>query len=62
MEYKLYTLEQLQNMFKKEQNSEELNKIMGAISDKHDTLSDNNEETNNVQLKEEIYQQMNLTS
>ena len=41
-------------MFKKEQNSEELNKIMSAISDKHDVLSDD-EETNNVQLKEEIY-------
>ena len=33
---------------------------MGAISDKHDVLSDDNEETNNVQLEEEIYQQMNL--
>ena len=33
---------------------------MGAIVDKLDILSDNNEETNNIQLKEEIYQQMNL--
>ena len=33
---------------------------MGAISDKHDVLSDDNEETNNIQLEEEIYQQMNL--
>ena len=33
---------------------------MSAISDKHDMLSNNNEETNNVQLEEEIYQQMNL--
>ena len=47
-------------MFEKEQNSEELNKIMSAISNKHDVLSDENEETNNVELEEEIYQQMNL--
>ena len=33
---------------------------MSAISDKHDVLSDNNEETNNVYLEEKIYQQMNL--
>ena len=33
---------------------------MSAVSDKHDVLSDNNEETNNVQLEEKIYQQMNL--
>ena len=31
---------------------------MGAISDKHDLLFDN-EETNNIQQEEEIYQQMN---
>ena len=60
MEYKQYTLEELQNMFDKEQSPEELNKMMGAVSDKHDILSDNNEETNNVQLEEEICQQMNL--
>ena len=42
-------------MFEVEQNSEELNKIMSAISNKHDLLSDDNEETNNVQLEEEIY-------
>ena len=41
-------------MFNKEQYPEELNKIMSAISDKY--LSDDNEETNNVQLEEEIYQ------
>ena len=35
-------------MFEKEQNSEELNKIMSIISDKHDVLSGDNEETNNV--------------
>ena len=33
---------------------------MGAISDKHDVLSYDNIETNNVQLEEEIYQQTNL--
>ena len=36
MEYKQYTLEELQNMFEKEQNPEKLNKIMNTISDKHD--------------------------
>ena len=60
MEYEKYSLEELQKMFDKEQNPEELNKIMSAISDKYDALSDDNEETNNVQLEEEIYQQMNL--
>ena len=59
MEYEQYTLEELQKMFVQEQNPEELNKIMSAISDKHDILSDDNEETNNVQLEEEIYQWMN---
>ena len=38
-------------MFDKEQNHEELNKIMSAISDKYDVLSDDNEETNNIQLE-----------
>ena len=33
---------------------------MSAISDKHDVLTDDNEENNNVQLEEEIYQQINL--
>jgi len=42
-------------MFEIEENSEELNKIMSTISDKNNILSDENEETNNVQLKEEIY-------
>ena len=60
MEYEKYNLEELQKMFEVEENPEELNKIMSAISDKHDFLSDDNEETNNVQLEEEIYQQMNL--
>lgn len=55
IEYEQYTLEELQKMFENEQNSEELNKIMNAISDEHDVLSYNNEETNNVQLEEEIY-------
>ena len=36
MEYEQYSPEELQKMFEKEQNLEELNKIMGAISDKHD--------------------------
>ena len=40
-------------MFKKEQDLEELNNTMGAISDKHDMSSNDNEETNNVQLEEE---------
>jgi len=60
MEYEKYSLEKLQEMFDVEQNPEELNKIMSAISDKYDVMSDDNEETNNVQLEEEIYQQMNL--
>ena len=60
MEYEKYGLEELQKMFDEEQNSEELNKIMSAISDKYDVLFDDNAETNNVQLEEEIYQQMNL--
>ena len=33
---------------------------MSAISYKYKVLSDNNKETNNTQLEEEIYQQMNL--
>jgi len=47
-------------MFDKGQNLDELNKIMDAVSDKHDVLSDENKETNNVKLEEEIYQQMDL--
>ena len=54
MEYEKYSLEELQKIFDEEQNPEELNKIMGAISNKYDVLCDDNEETNNVQLKEEI--------
>ena len=60
MGYEKYSLEELQKMFDVEQNPEELNKIMSKISDKHDVLSDDNEENNNVQLVEEIYQQMNM--
>ena len=56
MGYEKYDLEELQKMFDEEQNQEELNKIMSAISDKHNVLFDDNEETNNVQLEEEIYQ------
>ena len=40
MEYEKCSLEELQKMFEVEQNSEELNKIMSAISDEHDFLSD----------------------
>ena len=60
IEYEQYSFEELQKMFREEQNSEELNKIIGIIIDKRDVLTDDNEETNNVQLEEEIYQQMNL--
>ena len=60
MEYKQYNLDKLQDIFEKEQNPKELNKIMGAIIHQHDILSDDNEETNNFQLEEEIYQHMNL--
>ena len=60
MEYKQHSIEELQKMFDKEQNSEELNKTMSAISDKYGILPDDNEESNNVHLEEKIYQQMNL--
>ena len=60
MDYNQYNLEELQGMFDKEQNPEELNKIMSVIVDKQGILSDDYEERNNVQLEEEIYQQMNL--
>ena len=46
-------------MSNKEQNSEELNKIMQANVQKQEILSDDEDDTNNVQL-EESYQQMNL--
>ena len=55
MQYRQFTFEELQKMFDKGQNPEELNKITGAISDKHGILSEDNEVTNNVQLQEEIY-------
>jgi len=60
MDYRQYNLEELQGIFYKEQNPEELNKIMSVIVDKHGILSDGYEETNNNQLEEEIHQQMNL--
>jgi len=47
-------------MFDKEQNPEELSKIMSIIEDKPGILSDDYEESNNAQSEEEIYQQMNL--
>ena len=43
-------------MFDKEQNSEQLDKMMDSITDKQKVLFDNNEDTNNIQLEEEIYQ------
>ena len=60
MNYKQYNLEELQEMFEKEQNPEELNKIMSITVNKQGMLSDDYEETNNALLEEEIYQQMNL--
>ena len=56
MDYKQYNLEELQGMFDKEQNSEELNKIMTVIVDKQGILSGDHEETHNAQLEEKIYQ------
>ena len=47
-------------MFDKEKNPNELNKIMSVIVDKQVILFDDYEDTNNAQLEEEIYQQMNL--
>jgi len=44
----------------KKKNPEELNKIMSVIVDKQGILLDDYKETNNAQLEEEIYQQMNL--
>ena len=55
MDYKQYNLEELQDMFDKEQNLEELSKIMSVIVDKQVMLSDDYEETNNALLEEEIY-------
>ena len=43
MEYEKYSLDELQKRFEVEQNPEELNKIMSAISDKHDVLFDDYE-------------------
>jgi len=53
MDYEKYNFDELQNMFDKEQNLEELNKIMNVIIDKKRMLSYDNEETNNIQLEEE---------
>jgi len=55
-----YNLEQLQDMFGKEQSPEELNTIISVIVDKRGMLSNDYEETNNAQVEEQIYQQMNL--
>jgi len=47
-------------MFEKKQNLEELNKTMSTIIAKQDVSPYDNEETNNAQIEEERYQQMNL--
>ena len=56
MDYKQYNLEELQGLFEKEQNPEELNKIMSVIVDIQGILSNDYEETNNALVQEEIYQ------
>ena len=61
MDYKQYNFEELQSMFDKEQNPEELNQIMSITVDRQGILSDDYEEPNNARVEEEIYQQMNLT-
>jgi len=53
-------LKSYKKMFKEEQNPEELNKIMGTTSDKHDVSSNDNKKTSYIHLEEDIYQQMNL--
>ena len=45
MEYKLFNLEELQNVFDNKQNPEELSKIMCTIINKQDVLTDDDEET-----------------
>jgi len=60
MDCKQYNLDEIQSIFEKEQNLEELNKIISVIVDKQVILSDNDEETNNIQLEEEIYQWISL--
>ena len=52
MDYKQYNLE-LQTMFDREQDPEELNKITSVIVDKQEILS-NDYETNNVQIEEKF--------
>jgi len=54
MDYKQYNLEELQDMFDKEQNPQELNKIMSVIVDKQGILSDDYEESNNAQLEKKF--------
>jgi len=43
MDYKQYNLEELKGMFEKEQNPEQLNKIMSVIIDKQGILSNDYE-------------------
>ena len=59
MEYKLCNLEELQNMFDKEQTFDVLNMIIVAIVDKQGGTSDDDEKTNNPQFEEETHQQIN---
>ena len=47
-------------MFDKEHKPKELNKIMGTIANKQEVLFNDNEDANNVWLKDKIYQQINL--
>jgi len=56
MDYKQYKVEELQSIFDKEENSEELNKIMSFILDKQGILFEDYEETNYAEREEEIYQ------
>lgn len=58
--YKDLELDKLQKLFDEEENPVELNKIMGIIAEKQIILSDDYEETNNILLEKEIYQQMSL--
>ena len=48
MEYMQYNLEELHTIFDKDQNLEELNKIIRVIVDKQEMLTGDNEETNNA--------------
>ena len=47
-------------MLDKDQNPKELNKIIATIVDKQGVFSDENKETNHVQIEEKMYLQLNL--